>query len=114
MTRFVTKMLLLGGLAGLAAGTAGAGTAAAGTVVGDVPALVVRYNSDMLETDSGARALYRRLARAAEQVCPDVPSNTRIVSEVIVKCRQQAIDAAVNKIHNQRLAAVHAASAKSG
>jgi UrcA family protein len=107
-------MLLLGGLAGLAAGTAAAGTAAAGTVVGDVPTLVVRYNADMLETDSGARALYHRLARAAEQVCPVAPSNTRLISEVIVKCRQQALAAAVDKIHNQRLAAVHAASAKSG
>jgi UrcA family protein len=107
-------MLLLGGLAGLAAGAAAAGTAAAGTVVGDVPTLVVRYNADMLETDSGARALYRRLAHAAEQVCP-AASDTRLVSYAIVKCRQEALTGAVNKIHNQRLAALHAAaSAKSG
>jgi UrcA family protein len=103
-------MLLLGGLAGVAA----AGAAEATPENSDVPALVVRYNTDMLATDSGARALYRRLAQAAEQVCPSQPSNTRLTSEVVLKCREQAIAAAVNKIHNQRLAAVYAASSKSG
>jgi UrcA family protein len=102
-------MLLLGSLAGLAAGTA-----AAGAVVSEAPALVVRYNADMLQTDSGARALYRRLARAAEQVCPNT-SYRLVTNPAVLKCRQEALTGAVNKIHNQRLAAVHAAaSAKSG
>jgi UrcA family protein len=104
-------MLLLGGLAGLAAGAAG--TAAAGPVVGDVPVLVVRYNADMLETDSGARALYSRLARAAERVCPDVSYNL-LPNPAVRKCREDALEGAINKIHNQRLAAVHAAHVKSG
>jgi UrcA family protein len=97
-------MLLLGGLAGLAAGTA-----AAGTVVGEIPVLTVRYNADMLQTDSGARALYHRLARAAEQVCPNT-SYSLLINQVVLKCRQEAIAGAVDKIHNQRLAAVHAAA----
>jgi UrcA family protein len=110
MTRLATSMLMLGGLAGLAL----ASTAGAGTVVSDAPALVVRYSSDALATDSGTRALYHRLERAAEQVCP-IASNTRLVSEVVLKCRQEALSAAVEKIHNQRLAALHAAvSSKSG
>jgi UrcA family protein len=109
MSPFTTK-LLLGGLAALAA----AGTAMASPQQEMVPTLVVRYSSDALETDSGAKALYRRLARAAQDVCPS-PSNTRILNPVIAKCREDAITGAVNKIHNQRLAAVHAAaSAKSG
>jgi UrcA family protein len=98
-------MLLLGGLAGLAA----AGAAGAGTAVGDVPEMVVQYSTDSLATDSGTRALYRRLERAAEQVCPTA-SDTRIVSGLVLKCRQEALTGAVNKIHNQRLAALHAAA----
>jgi UrcA family protein len=109
MTRFVTKMLLLGSLAGFAAGTA-----AAATVAGEAPALVVRYNAETLQTDSGARVLYHRLARAAERVCPNT-SYSLFTNPVVLKCRQEALAGAVNKIHNQRLAAVHAAaSAKSG
>jgi UrcA family protein len=109
MKKIAAKILLLGGLVGLAAGAAGAAPASS-----DVLALAVRYNADMLSTDSGARALYRRLSEAAEQVCPAQPTETRIVNEKIMKCRNQAIAAAVEKIHNQRLAAVYAASAKSG
>ena len=105
MTRIATSMLLLGGLAGLAA----AGAAGAATVVGDRFQTVVRYSNDTLATDSGARALYRQLERAAEQVCP-MASDTRIVNERVQKCRQEALTAAVNKIHNQRLAALHAAA----
>jgi UrcA family protein len=103
MTRLATTMLLFGGLAGLAtAATAGALNAAL-----DTPSMVVQYNNDALATDSGTRALYRRLAQAAEEVCPN-PSNTRLVSEVVAKCRQEALTAAVSKIHSQRLAALHA------
>jgi UrcA family protein len=103
-------MLLLGGLAGLAVASA----AGAGQVVADVPETVVHFNADALTTDSGTRALYRQLERAAERVCP-VASNTRLVNERVLKCRQEALTAAVNKIHNQRLAELHAAaSSKSG
>jgi UrcA family protein len=104
MTRLSTTMLLLGGLAGLAA----ASTAGAATAEIDVPSLVVHYSSDALATDSGTRALYYRLARAAEEVCPTV-SNTRLVSEAVLKCRQEALTDAIGKIHSQRLAALHAA-----
>jgi UrcA family protein len=111
MTRLAIKILLLGGLAGVAA----AGAAGASPALSDVPALTVQFNSDMLATDSGARALYRRLARAAEQVCPPQPTSTRLVPAAVAECRAQAIAGAVDKIHNQRLAAVHAAaSSKSG
>jgi UrcA family protein len=111
MTRLATKMLLLGGLAGLAA----AGAAGASPESIDTPSLIVHYSADMLATDSGARAVYRRITKAAEQVCPNAPSFARLTSPVVIKCRTQAIADAVDKIHNQRLAAVHAAaSSKSG
>jgi UrcA family protein len=106
MKKFATKMLLLGGLA--AAGAA----AAAGSYSDVAPALVVRYNPEMLATDSGAHALYYRLTVAAEQVCPETHNNTHIVSETILNCRKQAVASAVEKIHNQRLAAVYARATK--
>jgi UrcA family protein len=111
MTRLAIKILLLGGFAGLAA----AGAAGASPASSDVATLAVRFNPDMLATDSGARALYRRLALAAEKVCPPQPTVSRLIPDAVVKCREQAITAAVNEIHNQRLAAVHAAAgSKSG
>jgi UrcA family protein len=110
MTRLATKFLLLGGIAGLAV----AGVAAASPANSDAPALVVRYNADLLDTDSGARALYYRIARAAEQVCPN-NNYSLLVDRRIVECRRHAIAAAVEKIHNGRLAAVYAAAtSKSG
>jgi UrcA family protein len=110
MTRLVTKILLLGSIAGLAA----AGVAAASPANSEAPALVVRYNAELLDTDSGARVLYHKIARAAEQVCPDT-SYSLFVNRAIVECRRQAIAGAVGKIHNQRLAAVYAAAtSKSG
>jgi UrcA family protein len=110
MNRLAMKMMLLGGFVGLAA----AGVAAASPTSPDVPALVVRYNADMLATDSGARALYRRLVEAAADVCPQ-STESRIARPKVVQCRNEAIAAAVSKIHNQRLAAVHAAAtSKSG
>lgn len=110
MTRLATGLMLLGTVVGFAA----TGAAGAATVVGDQNEVVVHYTADTLATDSGTRALYRRLERAAEQVCP-AASNTRLPNEHVVKCRQEALTAAVNKIHNQRLAALHAAAtSKSG
>ena len=113
MTRIATSMLLIGGLAGLAAAGA-AGAAEASTMPADAPGIVVRFNSDMLATESGTRTLYRRLKSAAERVCP-TETNTRLVNPRVQACRQEAVTAAVNKIHNQRLAELHAAAnSKSG
>jgi len=57
MTRLATKMLLLGALAGLAAGAAGASAA------NSEPSKVVTFSPAMLDTDSGARAVYHRSRR---------------------------------------------------
>jgi UrcA family protein len=106
MKKFTAKLLFLG-----AAGVAAAGAAPASGFYSDVPALTVHYNSEMLATDSGAQIVYRQLAQAAEQVCPGETTGTRIIGENIVNCRKQAVAAAVEKIHNQRLAAVYARNA---
>jgi UrcA family protein len=99
MISLATKVLLMGALTGLAA------AAGASPADSDAPSLVVHYSSDALATDNGARALYHRIARAAEEVCPS--SVERLVPEAVQQCRAHAIAAAVDKIHNQRLAAVY-------
>ncbi len=113
MSPFAAKFLV-GSLAALASATVALASPASAARADDVPTLVVHYNADALQSDSGAESLYRRLARAAEQVCP-IPTGSRLANPLVTQCRRDAISAAVNKIHNQRLAAVHAAAgAKSG
>jgi UrcA family protein len=107
MTRFTFKLPLVGALFGMAA----AGAALASPV--NAPRQVVRYELASLSTDAGARALYARIAKAAEKVCPN--NYSLMTSSLVQECRGQAVADAVAKIHNQRLAAVHAAaSSKSG
>jgi UrcA family protein len=75
----------------------------------------VHYSADMLASNSGARAVYHRIEKAAELVCPNEPSFGHLSSPMVIKCRAQAVADAVDKIHNERLAQVHAAaSSKSG
>ena len=113
MSPFTAKLFVVS-LTALASATVALASPACAAPADELPTLVVHYNADALQTDSGARSLYYRLARAAEQVCP-ATSGSRLINRVVNKCREDAITAAVNKIHNQRLAAVHAAvSPKSG
>ena len=67
MTRFTLKIPLVGALFGIAA--VGAGAAFASPV--SEPRQVVRYDAAALSTDAGARALYSKISRAAEKVCPN-------------------------------------------
>ena len=109
MTRFTLKIPLVGALFGIAA--VGAGAAFASPV--NAPRQVVRYDLATLSTDAGARAVYAQISRAAEKVCPN--SYSLLTSNLVQACREQAVADAVAKIHNQRLAAVHAAaSSKAG
>jgi UrcA family protein len=103
MTRLMLKIPLVA-LFGVAA--VGASAAFASPV--SAPRQVVRYDGAILSTDAGARALYAKLARAAEKVCPNTYSlvNNKFVQE----CREQAIAGAIAKIGNQRLAELHAAA----
>ena len=101
MTNLATKFLLMGALTGLSV------AAVASPAESDAPSLVVHYTSDALASDSGARALYHKIAKAAEQVCP---SDSRLLPKGVQECREQAIAGAVEKVHSQRLAAVYAAA----
>jgi UrcA family protein len=106
----VTLMMVLCGIVG----TAAAGVVSASTAEDDVPSIIVKYDPQSLETDAGARAVYFRLTKAAEQVCPDAPRGTRSINAVTQQCRAQAVARAVQKINNARLAAVDTVRAKRG
>ncbi len=85
----------------------GAGMAAnAATPEAAVPSLTVKYAPASLLTDAGARAVYRKIVMAAEEVCP-ANSGSIIPSGAVQQCRAHSIAAAVMKINNPRLAAIH-------
>jgi len=106
----VTLLMILCGIVGATA----AGAASAATPNDDVPALKVRYTTEALDTDHGAKVLYTRLVHAAEQVCPADFSGSRLVSSTVQRCRDQAVARAVHQINNSRLAAVYSATTKRG
>jgi len=99
-------------MCGIGAGTA-AGVAGAATPDLDVPAIAVKYDPATLDTDRGARQLYARIAYAAAQVCPDY-DNPHWVTHKVEVCREKAIENAVAKVHNPRLAAVYLSATKHG
>jgi UrcA family protein len=112
--RFKFALTMLIGSLGAALAAGAAGAAGAATVDNDALSLVVRYDSQILTTDSGVQHLYRRILGAAEQVCPeenirDLGANARVRA-----CRAQAVAHAIQQIGNTRLATLYAASAKSG
>ncbi len=73
--------------------------------------VTVHYNAQSLDTDSGARAVYRKLVKAAVEVCPQDDS-AHFIRSAVRQCREESVARAVYKINNQRLAAVYAANAK--
>ena len=103
-------LLLLGSLAGIMA----AGGASAARLDSDVPSVVVKYSEQSLTTDEGVSALYRRITRAAEQVCPDPSIRSLSLRAQVEQCRNEAIARAVGQIDNSRLAALHAVRSKNG
>jgi UrcA family protein len=106
----VTLMMIMCGIVGAVS----AGAVSAATTDEDVPTMTVRYSPSSLDTDQGAKVLYRRLVSAAVEVCPQYGGNPRWVTDAVRHCREQAIANAVFKINNPRLAAVHATNAKNG
>jgi UrcA family protein len=100
----VTLLMILCGTVGATAG----GAVSAATTGDDVPQIVVKYDAASLSDESGARALYRRLVKAAEQVCPVVDGRELHKAEVARECRRQSIARAVHQINSPRLAEVYA------
>ena len=105
----ITLLMVLCGVVGAAA----SGAVSAASVADDVPSQVVKYAPATLNSDAGVRSLYHRIVRAAEEVCPVTPG-TRWVPRAVAECRAESIARAVHQIDSPRLAALYAATSKSG
>jgi len=95
-------------------GAAGIGAASAATPDDEALSKVVRYSPQDLASQHGAQALYRKLVRAAEDVCPADTSAPHLVSPAVRECRQQSVARAVFKINNPSLVAVYNTNTKHG
>ena len=111
MSTFISKSALL--LAGAVGCVIAAGAASAAEPAGDPPSVTVRFSSDELTSDAGARTVYRRLVAAANKVCPQ-PDSSIWLSDGVRACRTQAIARAVAQINNSRLAALQGTASRSG
>jgi UrcA family protein len=105
----ITLLMVLCGVIGLAA----SGAVSAAPNLNDGPGFSIKYSPDSLTTDTGVRALFTRIVKAAEDVCP-VPTGTRVISSGVKTCRAKAVASVVHQINNPRLAALLADSSESG
>jgi UrcA family protein len=96
----ITLAMLMCGIGAAAAGVAGAATSDI-----DVLSIAVKYDPATLDSDAGARELYARLSKAAAEVCPNYEPH--FISRQVQVCRSHAIENAVAKVNNERLAAVY-------
>jgi UrcA family protein len=72
------------------------------------PTVRVRYDDLNLSTDQGAAELYKRISRAAREVCPDRFSRDLAIVAASAKCEANAIAQAVRDVNSSRLAMLHA------
>jgi UrcA family protein len=105
----ITLLMVLCGVVGVAA----SGAVSAASNLDDGPGFSIKYSPESLTTDAGVRALYNRIVRAAEEVCP-VATGTRVISSGVKECRAKAVANVVHQINNPRLAALLADNSKSG
>jgi UrcA family protein len=66
--------------------------------------VVVRFHDLDLRSESGARTLYRRIASAVRQVCPETDSRRLGDKAAAWSCQRQALDQAVASINNPQVA----------
>lgn len=109
-SRVKFTLLLLGGLAGLAA--VGAANAAASNH--NLPSVVVKYDRESLSTDSGVNELYSRIKYAATLVCPGASGLDLGAMQRVDECRREAVARAIRNIDNSRLAALLASHSRIG
>lgn len=81
--------------------------AAAGQPASDVSQTALNYSYSDLASDQATRALYARIKRAAQAVCPGYDPRDLIAFNESRECVQRAVANAVHQIGNDRLAAVH-------
>jgi UrcA family protein len=111
--RIVRPKITLAMISCVVVGAAGVGAVSAATPGEESPSIAVKYAPQSLSTDDGARVLYRKLVRAAEEVCP-TNSDSLLPSRAVAECRAQSLARAVFKINNPSLVAVYNNSTKRG
>jgi len=67
----------------------------------EVPAQVVGFKDLNLKTDAGVQALYKRIHRAADQVCGNADGRELEIARAHQACVEQAIADAMAAVHNQ-------------
>jgi len=77
-----------------------AGATSATTFSGPAPSTTVQYPANALNTDAGARALYRQLVAAAEKVCPEPVGGGPFINAAEHECREAALERAVSDVNN--------------
>jgi len=90
------------------------GAASAATPTDRTLSVAVQYDPQSISTQDGAKNLYRRLVRAAADVCPADSSSPHLISPAVRECREQSVARAVFKINNPSLVAVYNTSSKHG
>lgn len=68
----------------------------------------VYYSRSELATEQGTRAVYHRIVRAAEEVCPGSDSLYPDVVAASKECQRETIARAIGQIGSSRLAAIDA------
>jgi UrcA family protein len=84
----------------------GSSMAHAATAADNVPSVAVQYSAIDLSSDEGARNLYRRIATAAQAVCPNANPRDLDAFALSKSCQSEAIARAVRDVRSPRLAAV--------
>jgi UrcA family protein len=74
----------------------------------DAPQIKVSYAKVDLSSPQGAALLYKQLAHAAKEVCPDPAFESRsfLIEQDMRKCRTRAIEGAVRSINSPQLTAI--------
>jgi len=110
LTTFSRSLAVVGAFAGLAVTTISFAT----PLSDDAPSVTVRYDDLDLSTPTGADALYRRISKAARQVCPSANSRDLSVVDASEHCQATAVAQAVRAVNNPHLALVHASHVSRG
>jgi UrcA family protein len=71
--------------------------------IAQVPARTVHYSDLNLNTQAGTEVLYKRIRRAAEQVCGDVDSRQLKEAAAARACIEQAVIGSIRAVNNPRL-----------
>ncbi|HEX5462420.1 MAG TPA: UrcA family protein [Steroidobacteraceae bacterium] len=81
--------------------------ASAAQPAGGVWHTTVSYSYSELASDQGTKALYRRIKKAAQLVCPMYDARDLAAYSESRECQKAAVAKAVHQIGNARLAALH-------